>query len=216
MRDKTTAVDLPTWLPPPARIHALLIESLFAGMENLPAVDGDQPIKHDLEVLRRLASDPRMQRVWHELQQHTKSDKDLGAFFAIAWQQARCIAQPVVTLEERTALAAPFWQAAKLCRLMQSEPTGAEIDLELDRVEALDMAAGLLEERARWWEGNPDSPLIVGYHTEDAVARGYVRVLGDLTRRLFGSTLRRTVATTASVALNREIDAQQVREWTRS
>jgi hypothetical protein len=48
--------------------------------------------------------------------------------------------------------------------------------------------------------GNPDS-------TQPKSA------VGDHTRKLFGSPLYRTVATTASVALQRDIDWQQVREW---
>ena len=48
-------------------------------------------------------------------------------------------------------------------------------------------------------EGNTDSPLIVKRHSDDDRGRAYVRVLGALTRKLFGSPLFGTVATTASV-----------------
>jgi hypothetical protein len=77
---------------------------------------------------------------------------------------------------------------------------------------ALVRVADYFEEIARK-EGCRDSPLVVKHHSVDGHGRAYVRVLGDHTRKLFGSPLYRTVATTASVALQRDIDWQQVREW---
>jgi hypothetical protein len=78
---------------------------------------------------------------------------------------------------------------------------------------ALDLVASYFDEVANR-EKRSDSTLIVPYHTKADLARAYVLVLGHRTRELFGDILFRTVATTASVALDRKIDWQQVRKWT--
>ena len=79
---------------------------------------------------------------------------------------------------------------------------------------ALVLVANYFEDEARK-EENTDSPLVVKHHKDDGHGRAYVRVLGGLTRKLFGDSLYRTVATTASVALQQDIDWQQAREWLR-
>jgi hypothetical protein len=190
-------MQLPTWLPPPVRSHVLLVEKLFAGLET------------DLAILRRLSTDSRMRYVWRVLVHREATDRALVEFFDCAFQRAR-FPHFVTTPKDRAALAAAWTRTAKACRqssfIEQYNPKLSA---------ALVLAADYFEEIARR-EGNTDSPLVVKRHRGDGHHRAYVRVLGNLTRRLFGNSLYRTVATTASVALQQDIDWQQVREWLKS
>jgi hypothetical protein len=165
----------------------------------------------DLAIMHRLASDARMKYVWRQLQPRAKSDKALIEFFDCAWQCAR-IPHFGTTPKDRAALAAPWSSAAELCRWTKKHDIAARMDPNL--AAALDLVASHFDEVTRK-ESRLDSPLIVKHHGKDDVARAYVRVLGYLTRKLFGSTLVRTVATTASVALDQEIGWRQVRNWTK-
>jgi hypothetical protein len=178
----------------------LQVEKLFAGLPD------------DFKIRRRVATDDRMKYVWRELRQRAKSDKALVEFFDCAWQRAR-FPHFVETPQDRAAQAAPWSKAAELCRWTKEHNILAGTDPE--KAAALDVVARMFDEIARR-EGNLDSPRIVKRHGGDDSARAYVRVLGYRTRELFGSTLFRTVATTASVALDRKIDWQQVRNWMKS
>jgi hypothetical protein len=196
--DCGAARALPAWLPLPVRSHVLLIEKLLNGLEP------------DLAILRRLATDPRMRYVWRELPHREATNKALVEFLDCAFQRAR-LPYFVTTPKDRAALAAPWASAAELCR-WSHEHNAAQMNPEL--AAALLIAADHFEGEA-CREGNTDSPLIVKRHSDDDRGRAYVRVLGALTRKLFGSPLFGTVATTASVALQQEINWQQVREWLR-
>ena len=55
---------------------------------------------------------------------------------------------------------------------------------------------------------------IFSKHEESDAARAYVLELSGLTSELFGEISYKTVATTASVALQRPITQRQVRKWT--
>jgi hypothetical protein len=185
---------LPAWLPPPVRSRVLWFEKLL------------RPLKSDLAILHRLATDSRMRPVWRELARHKATDKALVEFFDCAFQRAR-FSYFVSTRKDRAALAAAWTRTAKSCRQSSFiERWNPELSSALDR------AAEYFEELARE-EGNTDSPLVVKRHSVDGRGRAYVRVLGDHTRKLFSSPLYRTVATTASVALQQEIGPQQVRDW---
>jgi hypothetical protein len=59
-----------------------------------------------------------------------------------------------------------------------------------------------------------EAPLVVSKDYGNRGARGYVRMLATETRKLFGTTLIRTLATTASVALSKKVTPTQVRKWT--
>jgi len=141
-----------------------------------------------------------------------RSDKALVEFFDHAWQRAR-FSWFVETPKDRAALAAPWLKAAELCRWTEKHDTAARMNPDL--AAAASAMARHFEERARR-EGNLDSPLIVKHHSGDDVTRAYVRILGHVTRELFGSTLYGTVAKTASVALGQGVGLQQVRDWTKS
>lgn len=204
----TTLVEAPDWLPAPVRSYVAQIEKLLGPA--LPGEDVSGLFAEHFAILYRLASDARMKYVWRELRPRAKSDKALVEFFNCAWQCAR-IPDFVETPQDRAALAAPWLEAAKLCRWTKKHAIAARMDPNL--AAALDLVARHFDEVARK-EGRLDSPRIVKHHGKDDATRAYVRVLGHLTRELFGSTLFRTVATTASVALERRIEWQQVRRWT--
>jgi hypothetical protein len=193
---------LPSWLPPPVRGHVLTVEKLLAGVES------------DLAILRRVATNPRMHYVWRELARH-RTDNALVEFFDLAWQQAR-LPHFVTTPKDRAAAAAPWAQAAELCRWL-NDPNNHQLAPRMnpELSKALARVADHFEEVARR-EGRLDSPLVVKHHNIDDTVRAYVRVLGAVTHKLFGASLYGTIARTASVALQREISWQQVRNWLKS
>jgi hypothetical protein len=196
------------WLPATVRGYMLQVEELFR-----PVLSGKRVtiLNEHLAIMHRLASDARMKHVWRQLQPRAKSDKALIEFFDCAWQRAR-FPHFVETPQDRARLAAPYSKAVELCRWTKEHDIAAQMNPDLTG--ALDIVARHFDEVARR-KSSLDSPLIVKHHGEEDVARAYVRVLGHLTRRLFGSTLVRTVATTASVALGRDIDWRLVRNWTK-
>jgi hypothetical protein len=191
---------LPTWLPPPVRSHVAQLEKLLAGPESLA-------------ILRRLSSDPRMIHVWRYLTTRQEAtDKVLIEFFDCAFWRA-VFPDSVTTAEDRAARAAPWFSVAASLRGLNNFLIATRLYPELAPVPVF--VAEWLEGMARL-AGNTESPLVVKHHSGgDESGRAYVLVLGNLTRKLFGSPLRGTVARTSSVALQKEIDGQQVRDWLR-
>jgi hypothetical protein len=61
-----------------------------------------------------------------------------------------------------------------------------------------------------------EAPLVINKDFGNRDTRGYVRMLATETRKLFGLTLIRSLATTASVALMKDVRPKQVRNWTQS
>ena len=198
------AIEPPDWLPVAVRSHVLLIHKLFADMFH-----ADMP---EFPILHRLTTDSRMKRVWKELLRHKPQDNALVEYFDCAFHRAR-FPHFVTTPRDRAAHAKPWAEAAELCRWTREHDITARMKPEL--MPALDAVAQHFDAVAGK-EGNLKSLLVVKGHRGDGVARAYVRVLGQVTRELFGTTLFRTVATTASVALGRKIEWPQVRNWTKS
>jgi hypothetical protein len=190
------SAEIPDWVPAAVRSYMLQTEQLFAGMP-------------DLAIMHRLATDSRMRNVWRLLEKRAASDGALVEFFACAFQRTR-LPYFVTTPKDRAALAAPWSSAARLCRWTKEHDIAAQMNPAL--AAAADMLARHFDEFARK-EGRLDSPMVVGHHGKDDSARAYVRVLGDTTKRLFGGVLFGTVATTATVALQRPVRWQQVRKW---
>jgi hypothetical protein len=90
-----------------------------------------------------------------------------------------------------------------------SEQFNAHIDNIENAAKFFDeVAAPLIRLRAA------EAPLVVSKDYGNRDTRGYVRMLAAETRKLFGTTLIRTLATTASVALLTEVTPIQVRRWT--
>ena len=166
----------------------------------------------DLTKLHRLVTDSRMKRVWKELLRQKPQDKALVEFFDDAFQLAR-FPHFVTTPKDRAALAAPWAKAAELCRTLKEISIAVRTNPQ--SAAAVDQTAQLLEQQAAWWQGKLNSPRIVKQHGGDDVGRAYVRMLGHTTRKLFRSPMYRTVATAASVALDRKIGWLQVRDWTK-
>ena len=86
-----------------------------------------------------------------------------------------------------------------------------------------DIYANNIEEAAKFFDEIKDAlvklkaaeaPLVVNKDYGNRETRGYVRMLAIVTRKLFGKTLTRSLARTASVALMKEVSANQVRKWT--
>jgi hypothetical protein len=188
--------EVPDWVPAAVRSYMLLTEQVLAGMP-------------DLAIMHRLASDSRMRYVWRLLEKRAASDGPLVEFFCCAFQRAR-LPYFVTTPKDRAALAAPWSSAAELCRWTKDHDIAAQMNPDL--VAAADMLAHHFDAVAQK-ERRLDSPLVVGRYGKDDAARAYVRLLGDTTKRLFGDTLLRTVATTATVALQRPVRWQRVRQW---
>jgi hypothetical protein len=103
-------------------------------------------------------------------------------------------------------------------------PTPARNFLPADITEQFaDIYANNIEEAAKFLDEieaalvklkAAEAPLVVSKDYGNREARGYVRVLAAETRKLFGTTLIRTLATTASVALSTKVTPTQVRKWT--
>jgi hypothetical protein len=189
-------IGTPDWLPAAVRSYVLQAGELFA------------EIPRELAILHRVATDPRMRLVWRELRPRAKSDKALVEFFDCAWQLAR-FPNFVTTPKDRAALAAPWSAAAELCR---GRKCSLAAKMNPDLMTALQIVACDFDEMARR-QGCLDSPMVVRRHGQNDHVRAYVRVLGNLTEKLFGSVLLRTVARTAAVALQERIDWPQVRHW---
>jgi hypothetical protein len=214
------ALEIPAWVPPPVRSCVLhLVKQLTADFPDVPAMVRQHTTQQNLPavaIVLRLATSPEMRNVWRELERRQRRqrrhapDKALEGFIVVAWINA-CAPPSVETPKDRAALAAPLSSAAERCRWAHRHDRGVRRDPELAR--ALLSVADYFEECARKVIRCRYSPLIVKHRHKDDQARAYVRVLGDHTRTLFGSALYRTVATTASVALQQKIDWQQVRQW---
>lgn len=213
-------LEIPDWVPPVVESTLLWCqERNFFSAKHFP-------------VVQQLAIAPNMRRVWQYLGRQEVRPAGLKAymkaygldcqnadeqvlrhyglrlFFLHAIPAISPELRSIQTPKDRAAAAAPWVSAAKVCRLaVEHYPTSPELEAALLR------SADYLDHVARQ-ESRLDSPLIVQHHNKDDAARAYVRVLGHLTREVFGRTLFRTVATTASVALERDIDWRQVRNWT--
>jgi hypothetical protein len=190
--------------PDPGSKAATLMAENGITFEDMLQVQADE-----FALLHRVATETRMLYVWRELSQCGATDEALVEFFDCAFQRAR-FPHPITTPKDRVALAAPWAQAAELCRWSGEHQIRAKMIPELKV--ALLLVADHFEEVAQTEQGTT-SPLTVKHHNADDPIRAYVRVLGAFTQRHFHSPLYRTVATTASVALQKEIDWNQVRHW---
>jgi hypothetical protein len=170
---------------------------------------GDVKPPRDLEIVRRLATDPKMRHVWNTLTKHRRaSDDDLKDFIMCAFVEAVADGDLTMTRHELDARVKRLSDAAELCR--QVAPGWGHSNPKL-RSSALVMA-DCFEKFARIERGLL-SPWAVEKRIRNDKARAYVRLLGAKAKELFGSTLRGTVATVASVALDQKISEQDVRNW---
>jgi hypothetical protein len=196
--DIAAAIALPDWLPLPVQ------ERVLYWLKELGTEGPGRGVAlpEDLDILRRLATKLEMRPVWKRLPRHAKSESALVDFLDCAWRTAMRT-PPLLTAEERFTLAQLWSKEQELLRLTNPE-----------------LAQYCVRERFYFDQierdrGNTSSPLMVKYHSYNPIGRAYVRVVGQKVRELFGSSLFGTVAITASVALNQEIQWQQVRNWTK-
>jgi hypothetical protein len=189
----TLTIEPPEWLPAAVRKHVLEQVRLLSGYL----------LPDDFAAMRRLATEPRMRYVWQVLDRRGASDQELVEFFNRAWQCA-LLTPPLQTPQDRVALAKHWDKEAELLRLTNP-------DLAQSFVPVSVYFSQVLREK-----GRSNSPLLVKRHNRkrgNDQARAYVRALSNLTRKLFGKVLTRTVATTATIALRRPITERQVRNW---
>jgi hypothetical protein len=188
-------IYIPPWVPLPIRRQ---VKDLSTDDEHARA----------FVIAQRLAAAPAMRYVWRELKDRG-DDVALSQFFIIACDCATRTLPPFYTRTE-CALSATVWSGgAALCRSEQ-ESMAAKNSLEL--AAALERVAQHFETVARRWD-RIDERRLIGKRSRDDDARAYVRVLGDVTEKLFGTTLYRSVATVATIALGRNMSWGLVRQW---
>jgi len=191
----TRLADLPDWLPSPVREFVLWAEEAWQRDENA------------LAVLRRIATTPKMEVVWDTLKKRRASDSALRDFVRCACKYALLHGHkifPMMSRQERDASAKQFSDAVGLSRTI---PPGRS-----KLAAAASVMANHFEARARL-QRSLQSPLVVENHIKDDEIRAYVQILGAETKELFGNVLRGTVATVASIALDRTVSERQVRNW---
>jgi hypothetical protein len=200
--------DVPDWVPSAVRSHVLNRMDVYRtlGWEHY----GPNPDPTHLEILRRLLTRPRMKKVWKELRRRRATADQLVGFFMAAYSAA-AVPSLVVTENERADIVAEWLSAAGKCRQAGEQMAG-------ERLERLARSMAPVGNPLRGADNRVRAPLpgellMVVKHTRNDTARAYVRDLSDATRHLFGSALVRTVATTASVALDRTVTEHQVRNW---
>jgi hypothetical protein len=214
-------VNVPTWVPAKIREYVRWIECL-----SLQPMQADDEKVRRLSAVQRLAIAPAMRHVWKELERRKASDEALWLFFSSA-SDAASNAPQVFTKKDRAELVRIQHNAALLCA-MQYEQVTAKVERRQPFLSQPGARAQQREERqlaaalelvAKYFSASAvklsraQSPLFVKHRTKDDEARAYVRVVGDETKKLFGSTLFRTVATVATIALQRPVDWRQVRKW---
>jgi hypothetical protein len=183
------------------RRYVLSIEGFKRRMQG-----SEELCERRLVIAQRFVTDPKMRRVWRTLERCGKAD-DSAIFKFIQCAcgtdiHSRSVDDRAKTIEFASAV-------ASACRdLIKTRRVGDEPSLSL----AFELVAGFFEKEARR-EERTDPRFLVKNRIKDDQARAYVRMLADLTRRIFGATLYRTVATVATVALGRPIGWQQVRNW---
>jgi hypothetical protein len=197
-------VDLPDGLPLPVREYVSKGWGVWQGDENA------------LAILRRIATTPKMEDVWNTLKKRRASDSALRDFVSCACEQALLYGHkiyPMMTRKERDARAKRLTDAADLCRALIPASGRSRITPKL--VKAASVMANFFEQGARL-ERSLRSPIVVENRIDDDEIRAYVQILGAETKDLFGNVLFGTVATVASIALDRKISSRQVRNWCKS
>jgi hypothetical protein len=87
-----------------------------------------------------------------------------------------------------------------------------EEDIEWDYVKDLEKIALYLDKLAKHYSSMLQTDKVIQRVRGDGQVRGFVVRLSHLTKDLFGKPLYRTLATTATVALDRAVGAERVRE----
>jgi hypothetical protein len=168
-----------------------------------------------INVLKRLVTDPRMQRVWVELQKQTRGPKRTLRYPAkTTWD----LDDP--TAQHDRALASLLYSAVNLAvsapkvmtrRDAEAQRRQLHEEAEVAHVQGDDAREQL--SKAATWAKAVSSRLIVERDTGDAQAQCFAIMFADQCRQLFGSPLYGVTATVASVALGRPFNRRQIRDW---
>ena len=165
---------------------------------------------------------------------------DQEAALALFFRHARCYADPQVskagTVAERDAMVAVYREHARQLRKSAAEmrriakpkdnpapfgegtPEDGSARIVLSLIKNVERAAGFFDYSAAstLMAGSHFPPIKRARHKKNLHARGYVRSLATVTRKLFsGGPLYGTLATVASVALEKDITKDQVIDWTK-
>jgi hypothetical protein len=243
--DLPAPVELPSWLGRyPVVLYAVLstydtLRRDLAGSSGRVFVKPGIcriPASEQIEVLRRLATDQRMERVWTELYRKKRGSNEF--LNPVQWEGLRLFdGKQLSTLHDpqhqHTAVAEFFYHAwffAVVGLPLTQDEINSRIkpytimasklrrNAEGLRALGLNELAADVESVATSCENRLQAPSnnilypIVKRSRGDAVMRQYVLKMSALCRRGFGKALPGTIATTASVALSKNISGAQVRE----
>ena len=226
----------PDWLPPAVSEEVKRILSIL----NSEGIDGealvlrlatDQRMKSVWAILKKHKKDgPRELSKWAKFTRDVatvpppESSDPLVLFFYCACMIA-CM-QPSTGPVSKYELALLEYQVEAM-RLRYSATKLQELNLRyswvysengfqacLNNIEKADKFCDVI---AKMFAKMKDAhtPLVIERNFGSREARGYVRMLAVETRNLFGQRLGGTLATVASVALGKKIEATQVNNWAR-
>jgi hypothetical protein len=170
----------------------------------------------DLAVLRRLATDPRMEWVWRELVEGERPAKfmrllpnSLKSFFFIAYDAA-CHPRHITTVKQLKAVkrcSASDERRKQVADSIVAQATrAARTRRRGDR-----FLAPPLKLKPEGWR---PPTLVVWRHEDSNSVRAYVLELSGIARELFGNISYGTIARVASVALDEQATERQVKRWT--
>lgn len=185
---------MPKWVPPAVRQYVHRFENTWAQCLREEAGNNADAfvdeLRRRLATMKRLTTEKDMQVVWQRLEKRGVSDEALRRFFETASFARDYI--PLRTEKEQAELVSEYCSTAKLLR-----------------------KRGFIHEANyfEWLAQNLERAILVKNQTKNDDVRAYVLMLAKETQRLFGGPLSDTVAIVATVALGRNIDERQVRNW---
>lgn len=218
---KKRQVDMPSWVPPEVRSYVRWIEG-----QSLPPMVADDKTVRQLGAVQRLAIAPKMQHVWKELKRYPAPDEPLRQFLTCACDAASDPPKlrtekeraEAVTMLRTTAVVCALEHGQMIAEAEKAQPFLSQPGERAKQRDRHQLAAALALVAKHFDTAAENtlklqSPLFIKHRIRDEEARAFVRLLGDETKRLFGNTLYRTVATVATIALQRPLDWRQVRKW---
>jgi hypothetical protein len=199
------------------------------------------------DIAERLLTDPKMESVWSYLLSEDVTadaianlpDKLRMSHWGISergvsLQEQACVAlfayvviefgqlRPAGTRRNADARAAPYFDAARICRvLVEDAPRPSP-----EEKHALELAATYIDEWTNWQLNQlKASPYTVGersnerrggaYRSSADITRGRVRSLTVMAQAIFPAPRPKIIATIATVALGEEIPSKSVSNWRR-
>jgi hypothetical protein len=215
--DRAVVLAFPDWVPRRVAQEAEALHKEAAGLWS----------RDEIEVLNRLATDPRMKVAWDELRKRRRqAHRPTGKFFysvpspgpvsseraADLHAAALAILFKFVVLRARLNIGSlPQLEAAR--RPYSEQAALLRQDAETLAAEGDRAAAKRLVKAAEVYERRGDKFFLFGHGQTAEV--GFAVSIAKLMSDLFRSPMYGTVATLASVAFDRQIQRDAVREWCR-